>query len=90
MRNKVEQLSLFDTYTDVLETMEENKSELVELLEEYIDFETIIPPQFQYAYYNQYGRKRINALVHQHCLLPSLHILSPLCPVSALFIFWKL
>ena len=36
MRNKVVQLSLFDTYTDVLETMEENKSELVELLEEYI------------------------------------------------------
>ena len=62
MRNKVVQLSLFDTYTDVLKTMEENKSELVELLEEYIDFETIIPPQFQYAYYNQYGRKRINAL----------------------------
>ena len=29
MRNKVVQLSLFDTYTDVLETMEENKSELV-------------------------------------------------------------
>ena len=46
MRNKVVQLSLFDTYTDVLKTMEENKSELVELLEEYIDFETIIPPQF--------------------------------------------
>ena len=62
MRNKVVQLSLLDTYTDVLETMEDNKSELVDLLEEYIDFEAIIPPQFQYAYYNRYGRKRINSL----------------------------
>ena len=41
---------------------EDNKSELVDLLEEYIDFEAIIPPQFQYAYYNRYGRKRINSL----------------------------
>jgi len=62
MRNKVVQLSLFDTYTDVLETMEENKSELIELLEEYIDFEAIIPPRFQCAYYSRYGRKRTNSL----------------------------
>ena len=59
MRNNVVQLSLFDTYTDVLETMEENKSELIE---EYIDFEAIIPPRFQYAYYSRYGRKRTNSL----------------------------
>ena len=62
MRNNVVQLSLFDTYTDVLETMEENKSELIELLEEYIDFEAIIPPRFQYAYYSRYSRKRTNSL----------------------------
>lgn len=62
MRNKVVQLSLFDTYTDVLEKMEENKSELVELLEEHIDFEAIIRPQFQDAYNKHYGRKRINLL----------------------------
>ena len=55
MRNKVVQLSLSNTYTDVLDKMEENKSELVELLEEHIDFEAIIPPQFQYAYHNHYG-----------------------------------
>ena len=48
MRNKVVQLSLLDTYTDVIEPMEDNKSELVALLEEYIDFESIIQPQFQY------------------------------------------
>lgn len=62
MRNKVVQLSLSDTYTDVLDKMEENKSELVELLEEYIDFEAIISPQFQDAYNKHYVRKRINLL----------------------------
>ena len=62
MRNKVVQLSLSDTYTDVLDKMEENKLELVELLEEHIDFEAIIPPQFQDAYNKHYGRKRINLL----------------------------
>ena len=54
MRNKVVQLSLFDTYTDVLNSMEENKSELINILEEYIDFDTIIPYQFKYAYYKRY------------------------------------
>ena len=62
MRNKVVQLSLFDTYTGVLDSMEENKSELINLLEEHIDFDTIIPYQFKYAYYKRYGRKHINSL----------------------------
>ncbi len=62
MRNKVVQLSLFDTYTDVLNSMEENKSELIYLLKEHIDFDTIIPYQFRYAYYKRYGRKHINSL----------------------------
>lgn len=62
MRNKVLQLSLSDTYTDVLNSMEENKSELINLLEEYKDFDTIIPYQFKYAYYKRYGRKHINSL----------------------------
>lgn len=62
MRNKVVQLSLFDTYTDVLNSMEENKSELIYLLKEHIDFDTIIPYQLRYAYYKRYGRKHINSL----------------------------
>ena len=62
MRNKVVQLSLFDTYTDVLDKMEDHKSELIELLEKHIDFDTIIPQQFYYSYYCSYGRKRINPL----------------------------
>ena len=62
MRNKVVQLSLLDTYTDVLDKMEDHKSELIELLEKHIDFDTIIPQQFYYSYYCSYGRKRINPL----------------------------
>lgn len=62
MRNKYVQLSLYDTYTDVLEKMEDNKPEFIELLEEYIDFDTIIPYRFKDAYYGHCGRKRINSL----------------------------
>ena len=62
MRKKCVQLSLFDTYTDVLESMENNKSDIIDLIEEYIDFEAIIPPRFNFAYNRHYGRKRINPL----------------------------
>ena len=62
MRNKYVQLSLYDTYTDVLGKMEDNKPEFIELLEEYIDFDTIIPYRFKNAYYGHCGRKRINSL----------------------------
>jgi len=62
MRNKVVQLSLFDTYTDVLDKMEDHKLEPIELLEKYIDFDAIIPQQFYYSYYCSYVRKRINTL----------------------------
>lgn len=55
MRNKVVQLSLFDTYTDILDKMEDHKSELIELLEKYIDFDAIIPQQFYYSYYCCYA-----------------------------------
>ncbi|MBQ7547218.1 MAG: hypothetical protein IJT41_09670 [Clostridia bacterium] len=43
MRNKVVQISLFDTYTDVLQTMEEEKSEFLSLMEKYIDFGAVMP-----------------------------------------------
>ncbi len=62
MRNKELQISLFDTYNNVLNLMEENKPEIIELIEEYIDFEAIIPFQFHMHYYRHKGRKRINPL----------------------------
>ena len=62
MRNKVVQISLFDTYTDVLNKAEDNKSEFIRLLEEHIDFETIIPYRFYTAFYSTMGRKRVHSL----------------------------
>lgn len=62
MRNKFVQISLFDIYTDILNSMEENKSELITLLDEYIDLDAIIPYQFYYAYNHDKGRKRKNSL----------------------------
>jgi len=62
MRNKSVQISLFDTYTDVLNKTENDKSEFIRLLEEYIDFETIIPYRFYNAFYSGMGRKRIHSL----------------------------
>lgn len=62
MRKKNVQISLFDTYTDVCRTMEENKPAFLSLLDEHIDFEAIIPPRFYRAYYSYMGRKRIFSL----------------------------
>ena len=62
MRMKHVQISLFDTYTDVCRTMEEDKSEFLALLDEHIDFEAIIPPRFYHAYYASTGRKRVFSL----------------------------
>lgn len=62
MRNKAVQISLFDTYTDVLHKAEEDKSEFIRLLEEHIDFETIIPYRFYNAFYSAMGRKRTHSL----------------------------
>ena len=49
MRKKNVQISLFDTYTDVCRTMEEDKPAFLSLLDEHIDFEAIIPPRFYHA-----------------------------------------
>lgn len=62
MRKKNMQISLFDTYTDVCKTMEEDKSEFLTLLDEHIDFEAIVPPRFYHAYYSYTGRKRVFSL----------------------------
>ncbi len=52
MQKKNVQISLFDTYTDVCKTMEEDKPAFLTLLDEHIDFEAIIPPRFYHAYYS--------------------------------------
>ncbi|MCM1487809.1 MAG: ISNCY family transposase [Firmicutes bacterium] len=62
-------MSLNDIYDNVLDSMEENKSELITLLEEHIDFDTIIPYQFYNAYYSDRGRKRVFSLKSLMCAL---------------------
>ena len=62
MQKKNVQISLFDTYTDVCKTMEEDQSGFLTLLDEHIDFEAIIPPRFYRAYHAFTGRKRIFSL----------------------------
>lgn len=59
MRNKAVQMSLFDIYNGVLNSIEEKKPELITLLEEHIDFDCLIPARFVSAFYSRTGRKHI-------------------------------
>ena len=59
MRSKSVQMSLFDIYNGVSQSMEEHKPELIQLLEEHIDFDSFIPASFRFAFYRRYGRKHI-------------------------------
>ena len=58
MRNKSVQMSLFDTYKDVAVSMDENKPKLFRLLDEHIDWDTIVPARFYMAFYQNTGRPR--------------------------------
>lgn len=58
MRKLRRQISLFDTYQDVITTMEENKLKFFGLVDETIDWDEIIPDSFWYAFYQSVGRKR--------------------------------
>jgi hypothetical protein len=58
MLKKFVQMSLADTYNDVLSTTEDDKPELLRLLEEHIDFEKLIPYTFYRVFYRRFGRKR--------------------------------
>ena len=46
MQNSGVQMSLFDTYNAVSESMEQKKPELLSLLDEHIDFDSLIPAKF--------------------------------------------
>ena len=52
------QMSLMDTYNDVCQTSDENKSEFLSLLKEHIRLRELIPVDFIWAFYRQYGRPR--------------------------------
>jgi len=63
MRNKNVQMSLYDMYKDVAASIEEDKPKLFRLLDEYIDWDTIIPARFYAAFYKRMGRPRDYPLV---------------------------
>ena len=56
------QTSLLDIYNGVSESMEENKPELIRLLEEHLDFYRLIPMDFRGDFYCKYGRSHIYEL----------------------------
>lgn len=56
MRNKGVQMSFFDIYNGVSESMESQKSELIALLEKHIDLDELIPDSFRHAFYGRMGR----------------------------------
>ncbi len=63
MRNKYVQMSPEDISSDVSKSMEGNKPALIELLEDHIDFESLIPAGFYNAFYLRFGRSHIYHLV---------------------------
>ena len=58
MRNKYVQMSLYDTYKSVAASMEDDKPKLFRLLDEHIDWDTLIPARFYLAFYRNTGRPR--------------------------------
>ena len=62
MRNSSVQMSLFDTYNAVSQSMEQKKPELIALLEKHIDFDSLIPAKFKWAFYRPMGRGHVYQL----------------------------
>ena len=63
MRNKCEQMSLYDTYKSVAASMEDDKPKLFRQLDEHIDWDLLIPARFYLAFYRNIGRPRKYPLV---------------------------
>jgi len=59
MRKSAEQISFFDIYNGVFESINEKKPELIRLLEEHINFDNMISLKFKYAFYRHLGRNHV-------------------------------
>lgn len=62
MRNKFVQTSLFDVYSDVSSAIDNKDSSFLDLLDEHLDLNTLIPFEFRRAFYKRTGRKRVFSL----------------------------
>ena len=58
MRNRNVQMSLLDTYHSIEDHLENDKPELFKLLDEYLDWDDLIPETFFSAFYRRFGRNR--------------------------------
>jgi len=58
MRVLKAQVSLFDTYEDVLSIAEDDKPNFIKLLEEHINLNELIPTVLRLAFYRRFGRPR--------------------------------
>jgi len=58
MRFNDAQMSLFDIYSDALDSLENDKPELFKLLDIHINWDEIIPNTFYTAFYKRLGRNR--------------------------------
>jgi len=58
MRNCYSQIPIEGIYEDVTSSFEKDKPEFLQMIEDYIDFETLIPYEFNMAFYRGLGRPR--------------------------------
>ena len=76
MRNKCVQMSLSDIYNGVSQSMEEHKPELIQLLEEHLDFDSLIPAPFRLECVSKipelhFRRLDLHFCVRNPCLSPT-------------------
>ena len=57
MRNKFVQTSLFDVYSDVSSAFDNKDSSFLDLIDEHLDLNTLIPFEFRRAFYKRTGKK---------------------------------
>ena len=69
MRRNYEQMTLGDIYSDVAHYFEEEKPRFFRLMEQYIDWDAIIPLSFYSAFYKRMGRERTYSLESFICML---------------------
>jgi hypothetical protein len=69
MRRNYEQMALGDIYSNVARYFEEEKPRFFRLMEQYIDWDVIIPLSFYSAFYKRMGRERTYSLESFICML---------------------
>ena len=80
MRNKFVQITMEETYTEVLTAMEDSKPELIKILEEHLDFDQLIPLSFHQGNYSEPRIETICFCSNNLLLVDNLPMISKLFP----------